>query len=52
MKRRVDQDRKRYPLGRYGKPEYVACASIYLISGASSWITGTNLVLDYGFTLL
>jgi len=47
----LDEDRKRYPLGRYGKPEDVAYAIIYLLSDASSWTTGTNLLLDGGYTL-
>ena len=47
----LDEDRKRYPLGRYGKPEDVAYAIIYLLSDASSWTTGTNLLLEGGYTL-
>lgn len=46
------EDRKRYPLGRYGKPEDVAFAAIYLLSDASSWVTGSNLLIDGGFTLI
>lgn len=41
----------RYPLGRYGKPEEVAYAVIYLLSDASAWTTGTALKLDGGLTL-
>lgn len=48
----LDEDTKRYPLKRYGKPEEVAYAVIYLLSDASSWVTGTNLVIDGGYTLL
>jgi NAD(P)-dependent dehydrogenase (short-subunit alcohol dehydrogenase family) len=40
----------RYPLG-IGKPEDVANATIFLLSQASRWITGTNLSLDGGYTL-
>jgi NAD(P)-dependent dehydrogenase (short-subunit alcohol dehydrogenase family) len=46
------EDAKRYPLGRYGKPEEVALAVVYLLSDASSWVTGTNLKIDGGYTLL
>jgi len=46
------EDRKRYPLGRYGKPEEVAYATIYLLSDASAWVTGSNLLIDGGFTLI
>jgi NAD(P)-dependent dehydrogenase (short-subunit alcohol dehydrogenase family) len=40
----------RYPLG-IGKPEDVANATIFLLSRASRWITGTSLSLDGGYTL-
>lgn len=40
-----------YPLGRYGEPRDVAFAIIYLLSGASSWVTGTNMVIDGGLTI-
>ena len=42
---------KEYPLRRFGKPEDVAWAVIYLLSDASSWITGTSVVIDGGFML-
>ena len=47
----VAKDVDAYPLKRYGKPEEVAHAIIYLLSDASSWITGTNLVIDGGRSL-
>lgn len=47
----LEEDKKRYPLGRYGKPEDVAFAVIYLLSDASQWSTGTNILLDGGYTL-
>jgi NAD(P)-dependent dehydrogenase (short-subunit alcohol dehydrogenase family) len=47
----LEEDKKRYPLKRYGKPEEVAYAVIYLLSDASSWVTGSNLVIDGGYTL-
>ena len=46
------EDIQRYPLGRYGKPEEVAFAAIYLLSDAASWVTGSNLLIDGGYTLL
>ncbi|MBD8349077.1 SDR family NAD(P)-dependent oxidoreductase [Dysgonomonas sp. HGC4] len=46
------EDSKKYPLKRYGKPEEVAHSVVYLLSEASSWVTGTNLVIDGGYTLL
>jgi NAD(P)-dependent dehydrogenase (short-subunit alcohol dehydrogenase family) len=48
----LEEDRKRYPLKRYGKPEEVAYATIYLLSDASAWVTGSNLLIDGGYTLI
>lgn len=48
----LNEDKKRYPLKRYGKPEEVAYAVIYLLSDASSWTTGSNILIDGGYTLL
>ena len=42
---------REYPLNRFGKPEDVAWAIIYLLSDASSWVTGTSMVIDGGFML-
>lgn len=41
---------KEYPIGRFGKPEDVANACLYLASDESSFITGTVLPVDGGFT--
>jgi len=48
----LKEDMNRYPLKRYGKPEEVAFLVIYLLSDASSWVTGSNFLIDGGFTLL
>jgi NAD(P)-dependent dehydrogenase (short-subunit alcohol dehydrogenase family) len=48
----LNEDMKRYPLGRYGKPEEVAYAVIYLLSDASTWTTGSNILIDGGYTLI
>lgn len=50
-KEQLDEDMKNYPLGRYGKPEDIAWAMIYLLSDASSWVTGDNLIIDGGVTI-
>lgn len=41
---------KRHPLGRYGQPEDIAEAASYLLSDASSWMTGQILRLDGGMS--
>ena len=41
-----------YPLGRFGQPEDIAYAIIYLLSDASSWVTGHTLVIDGGVILI
>lgn len=46
-----EEDKKKYPLGRYGKPEDIAWAIIYLLSDASAWMTGTALKIDGGHTI-
>lgn len=46
-----EKDKENYPLGRYGRPEDVALATIFLLSDASSWMTGTALKIDGGLTL-
>ena len=38
------------PLGRDGKPEEVAYGVLYLASDESSFVTGSELVIDGGFT--
>lgn len=45
------EDAKKYPLGRYGKPEDIANGAVYLLSDASSWLTGHDLVIDGGFSI-
>ncbi len=40
---------KKHPLG-IGEPEDVANACVFLLSDAAKWITGTNLVIDGGYT--
>ena len=44
-------DMEKYPLKRYGEPEDIAYGIIYLLSNASSWVTGHSLVIDGGITI-
>ncbi len=43
--------RQKYPLKRFGKPEDIANCVVYLLSEASCWMTGSNILIDGGFTL-
>lgn len=39
-----------HPLGRLGAPEDVAWAAVYLASDEASWVTGSSLFVDGGYT--
>lgn len=41
-----------HPIGRIGKPEEIALGIVFLASAESSFITGSSLVVDGGFTAL
>jgi NAD(P)-dependent dehydrogenase (short-subunit alcohol dehydrogenase family) len=43
---------RRTPMGRFGKPEEVVGAAIYLASDASSFVTGQTLFVDGGWLAL
>jgi NAD(P)-dependent dehydrogenase (short-subunit alcohol dehydrogenase family) len=47
----LEDDKKHYPMKRYGKPEEIAFLTIYLLSDASNWVTGSSIVIDGGYTL-
>lgn len=48
----LDEKRNFFPLKRFGKPVDVAIPVVYLLSDASSWITGVHMPIDGGYTLL
>jgi len=39
-----------HPIGRLGQPEEIANAAVFLLSDEASFITGTDLLVDGGFT--
>ena len=41
----------RIPMGRFGQPQDVAYAALFLASDESSWINGESLVVDGGITV-
>lgn len=42
----IERDKQNYLLKRYGKPEEIAWAIIFLLSDASSWTSGTSMVVS------
>lgn len=45
-----EKDAEKYLLKRYGRPEEVARSIVFLLSDASSFITGDTILVDGGFT--
>ncbi len=57
MKNFIDKDREakilgHTPMGRYGKPEELVGAVLWLVSDAASFVTGSIVAVDGGFTAM
>jgi len=48
----LEQEKAHYPLKRFGKPEEIANAIVFLLSDASKWMTGSQLLIDGGCSLI
>lgn len=47
----VERYEKQVPLGRMADPDDITGAVVYLLSDASSYVTGENIVIDGGWTI-
>lgn len=48
MSTNYEEAEQKYPLKRFGKPEDVAYLAVYLLSDASSWMTGSQIDITGG----
>lgn len=46
--KQLKEDEKKYPLKRYGQPEDIANLAVYMLSDASTWMTGSNVKISGG----
>ena len=44
----LKEDESRYPLKRYGRPDDIANLAVYMLSDASTWMTGSNVKISGG----
>lgn len=44
----LKEDEQKYPLKRYGQPDDIANLVIYMLSDASTWMTGSNVKISGG----
>lgn len=52
VEEQLKEDESRYPLKRYGQPEDIANLAVYMLSDASSWMTGSNVKISGGGKLI
>jgi len=48
----LNEKQRYFPLKRFGKPEDIAKGVVFLLSDASSWISGASLIIDGGYSVL
>ncbi len=46
----IDAARANHPIGRFAKPEEIAEACVWLLSDKASFVTGTAMSVDGGYT--
>lgn len=49
-KEQLKADEQKYPLKRYGTPEDIANLTVYMLSDASTWMTGSNVKISGGIS--
>ena len=47
----LDKEEARFPLG-FGHTKDIAYAAVYMMSDASKWVTGTNMIVDGGQSII
>ena len=50
-KEELEKEESRFPLG-FGHTEDIAYAAVYMMSDASKWVTGTNMIVDGGQSII
>lgn len=50
-KEELEKEEARFPLG-FGHTEDIAYATVYMMSDASKWVTGTNMIVDGGQSII
>lgn len=48
----LDIWKDKYPLKRLGTPSDIGSGAVFLLSDASSWITGQNVIIDGGMSII
>jgi len=46
----IDAAKANHPIGRFGQPNEIACAVTWLLSDKASFVTGTAMSVDGGYT--